>query len=1031
MTPEPDDTSSSSDADWTPIGPIDPLLSPPPSFPPPLADPPPLLLNTHEMPWESFEGLVTAMARAEGAFDVRRYGRAGQAQDGIDVVAFFADRPPAVYQAKRYQVLTVADFSAAVHRYVLGRRPFDAKRLVVAVAIEARDTRIIAALDEARQAHKPLTIELWDRQAISDRLRNDTLTVATYFGPATAAAFCISVLSPAASASSVTADAIMRGPLAHLDLVDAMESAKASVESNPEAAAELLGTIAERLEESGFMPHSVPVRELQATALRNATQRAAETSVRLDLAWRQLAAGDAFSAGIQARELASWSDAPEHVRRSVEALGAAAAIKHEHGLSLDEFAAAVDGLVDGDPHRADAALALAEEAVAFRHLDIVEPRSTMLLNVADTLSKSVPDRLTAARIRLCVAECGDDWEELVATARDSYPPPITALILARSARHLALASRASPSIARWRDAIERACLEGTYDDASDWLYSLRAVRVQDGQLEGDINELHRHALALRAAGNGSVLPEPFNLRERALSYVTQAKWPDALEASKRYLWRATVGADWAGEIEAHELIGDVFARTGRVTEAVRHWVFSGEKKKLEEYAKALPDEPTPLSTSLLTIRPWERAAAFGFVAARADLLPDDDARIWSAACLHEVLETLPRGFLAPDPWLEAFKAFGQLADLSDENAANQFLTFAGGLIPRAENTYRHSDEPHIAALARIARTYPALAESALNQLLDALLIDHVMAGHVLSAAGDVLAKNPALSVERLSAAAFAGNPYAALGVVVADGDVSAARSVAKERLEQAIAERIHQPGSFTFGTWLPQTAILVRTLDDESRMRFADGMLEFALDADESPHNRADALLAISNIAKSLPAAARARILAQVISFADGGNEPVPHFVLAGSTDPLQRFRVDLGDMSLIPAGLIAAAMLATTDADSETILKLAVALLPNAQDHLAYAIAESVANLPRDKVDLSPALLAAHDSDHIRSLAAVLWTEAPNVDPDVGLRLARDGSRRVRTVLARHLGSDSASAAVRSILASDVRRSIRQAVQT
>ena len=78
--------------DWTPIPDDDVVWSGPTRLPPPLADPAPPLLNTHEMDWESFECLVLAMARSlDGGYDVRRYGRLGQAQHGLDVVAFFAE----------------------------------------------------------------------------------------------------------------------------------------------------------------------------------------------------------------------------------------------------------------------------------------------------------------------------------------------------------------------------------------------------------------------------------------------------------------------------------------------------------------------------------------------------------------------------------------------------------------------------------------------------------------------------------------------------------------------------------------------------------------------------------------------------------------------------------------------------------------------------------------------------------------------------------------------------------------------------
>ncbi len=157
--------------DWTTIPDDDVVWSGPTRLPPPLADPAPPLLNTNEMDWESFECLVLAMARSlDGGYDVRLYGRLGQAQHGLDVVAFFAERKPSVYQAKRWQGFGASDLAEAVDRYTEGRQPFGADRIIIAVATEARDTQTIEKLAELRERHKGMEIELWDRRAISDRL---------------------------------------------------------------------------------------------------------------------------------------------------------------------------------------------------------------------------------------------------------------------------------------------------------------------------------------------------------------------------------------------------------------------------------------------------------------------------------------------------------------------------------------------------------------------------------------------------------------------------------------------------------------------------------------------------------------------------------------------------------------------------------------------------------------------------------------------------------------------------------------------
>jgi len=57
-----------------------------------------------------------------------------------------SNRAPSVYQAKRWQEFGAADLDAAIGFYVGGKRPFGAGRIVVAVASEARDTKIVDKL---------------------------------------------------------------------------------------------------------------------------------------------------------------------------------------------------------------------------------------------------------------------------------------------------------------------------------------------------------------------------------------------------------------------------------------------------------------------------------------------------------------------------------------------------------------------------------------------------------------------------------------------------------------------------------------------------------------------------------------------------------------------------------------------------------------------------------------------------------------------------------------------------------------------
>lgn len=1030
-TSKPNSSDTVDESSYSRIPDDDAAWGGPVNLPPPLADPAPPLLNTQEMDWESFERLVLAMARTvDGAYDVRRYGVSGQAQHGLDVVAMFVHRNPSVYQAKRWQAFGASDLEDAVERYARGRRPFGADRVVIAVAGEARHTQVIEKLAELRAMHQDLEIDLWDRQAISDRLRSEPRLVTTFFGAATAAAYCVSAPhgGTPAPAVSIAADAILRGPVAHLGLADELRRGTERIDEAPAEAAQLLAQVADRLESSGFVPHAEPLRELQARALRAADRRIDEAWVRINVAWRQLGAGDTFSASIHAREVGQWVDAPVEVARCTSALSAALGWRRDYGVTLDDLAAAFDALDESDPYSTEAALVLSEDAVAARRTDIVEARTGEFKKLADQVPQNADGKLTAARLRMCVADAADGWNELASTARDTYPPDVTALILARSARHLALMPEPQASLGRWRDAIERACVEGLNDDAAEWLYALRTVRVQHGLIDADIDDLHRHAQALRATGSGSCLPEAHRARERALAYLRDQKWPDALEALRRYLWRSTIGGDWTGELEGLELLGDLFARTGRVEEAIRHYVFAGKIKKLEELAAALPESPTRLPLELVTPRPWERAAAFSFAAAHADLIIDRDAAEWCTAALREVIdEPQPLPVFAPNPALSAFKAFGALALVSTEDQATQFLALSQELVPRSANRYRFTDDAHIQALIGIARAHSAVRGEAVDQLLEALVTDQGMAENILRNGVELLRENPTRTASAVRAAAAAGNFYAALALVIAETDVTNAVPVARQRTEAALTPRVHQPGVRTFGTLLPQTATLARVLPVEERVRFARGMLLLASDEEDTPHNRSDALIAMHAIAEYLPEGVRDELFSGVLPFAEGRRESgALDGFFDGSDDPLQRLRFSLGGMSLAWAGVVAAARLARKPHQYASVLRTAELHVRGDNDAAAHSAALAISFIPAEHVSLSVELLAFAPTRWARALAAWLWANRADEPEELGLRLARDPSLQVRLGLAREVRIDEHTAAVRELLSGDPRRSVR-----
>jgi hypothetical protein len=198
----------------------------------------------------------------------------------------------------------------------------------------------------------------------------------------------------------------------------------------------------------------------------------------------------------------------------------------------------------------------------------------------------------------------------------------------------------------------------------------------------------------------------------------------------------------------------LFAQTGRSDAAARHYVFAGDSKALEALAEGLPERPLKVDGGLLSERPWERVAAYAYVAAGADLVVDEDARWWCSTAFAEISRDPGewRAF-APNPWLAAFKTFGRLAALASVEEASTFLEFSRPLIARDPKTYRHTDEAQVEAAIAIGLAHPHLLPTVLDMLLAA----------------------------KVGSAAQAGDFNAALAVAEAGGDVESAIPEARRR----------------------------------------------------------------------------------------------------------------------------------------------------------------------------------------------------------------------------------------------------------
>ena len=163
-----------------------------PTAQPPVADPKIQLLPFDTQNWTDFERLISELVEAtEELTQVARYGTAGQAQGGIDVVGRNSDGHWSAFQAKHVAEFPVASAREAFDRFVHGSRPHRASRFVIVTSCRGISTQVRElALEYQAEFPDLLLGEVWDAEYLGRLLRPLPWIVARYFGDQVAQRFC-------------------------------------------------------------------------------------------------------------------------------------------------------------------------------------------------------------------------------------------------------------------------------------------------------------------------------------------------------------------------------------------------------------------------------------------------------------------------------------------------------------------------------------------------------------------------------------------------------------------------------------------------------------------------------------------------------------------------------------------------------------------------------------------------------------------------------------------------------------------------
>lgn len=142
-----------------------------------------------KMYWPDFERLVLRVAKAEvGVHDCRVYGRAGEQQDGIDLLVLFESGQVACVQCKKVASFGPRDILKAVEKFERGVWASEAISFTLCVATALESTRVTRAIKDAHQrlARRGVVFRIWDASAsagLNDRLKALPDIVKDFFGP--------------------------------------------------------------------------------------------------------------------------------------------------------------------------------------------------------------------------------------------------------------------------------------------------------------------------------------------------------------------------------------------------------------------------------------------------------------------------------------------------------------------------------------------------------------------------------------------------------------------------------------------------------------------------------------------------------------------------------------------------------------------------------------------------------------------------------------------------------------------------------
>ncbi|WP_423600021.1 NACHT domain-containing protein [Roseateles sp. MS654] len=138
-----------------------------------------------QLTWENFERLCYRLVRLDGDVEhAARYGRQGDAQEGLDVYVRQGNSRYHCLQAKRHKAFSSAQLVEAVDSFLAGSWPSRTERFTITVQASLRSTAVQNEIERqaTRLSARGILFIALDGEDLTDRLRPHPLLIDDFFG---------------------------------------------------------------------------------------------------------------------------------------------------------------------------------------------------------------------------------------------------------------------------------------------------------------------------------------------------------------------------------------------------------------------------------------------------------------------------------------------------------------------------------------------------------------------------------------------------------------------------------------------------------------------------------------------------------------------------------------------------------------------------------------------------------------------------------------------------------------------------------